>query len=88
MKTIPSSRVVEFSFAKIRICGTLRSSQNEMARQLEGRRPGKERQRNFSPEGSAQPLEKARFGQENPRKSKPFSLLGFVRAWPGFAGFG
>jgi hypothetical protein len=40
------------------------------------------------PRGSAQPLEKARFGQGNPRKSKPFSLMDFAQAWLGFAGFG
>jgi hypothetical protein len=28
--------------------------------------------KNFWPRGSAQPLEKAQFRQENPRKSKPF----------------
>jgi hypothetical protein len=42
----------------------------------------------FCPGGSAQPLEKAQFGQENPRKSKAFSLIHFVWAGPGFAGFG
>jgi hypothetical protein len=36
------------------------------------------------PQGSAQALEKARFGQENPRKSKPFSLILFS---PGLVGF-
>jgi hypothetical protein len=38
--------------------------------------------------GSAQPLEKARFGQGNPRKCKLFSLIFFGWAWPGFAGLG
>jgi hypothetical protein len=28
--------------------------------------------------GSAQPIEKARSRQENPRKSKPFSLISFA----------
>jgi hypothetical protein len=42
----------------------------------------------FLPWGSAQAVEKAQFGQENPRKSKPFSLIHFAWAGPGFAGFG
>jgi hypothetical protein len=33
-------------------------------------------------------LEKAQNRKGNPSKSKLFSLLGFARAWPGFAGFG
>jgi hypothetical protein len=40
------------------------------------------------PGGSAEPFEKARFGRENPRKSKLFPLIFFGPAWPGFAGFG
>jgi hypothetical protein len=40
------------------------------------------------PGGSAQPFEKAHFSQENPRKSKLFSLIFLGRAWAGFAGFG
>jgi hypothetical protein len=35
--------------------------------------------------GSAQAFEKARFGQENPRKSKLFSLIGLVQVWAGLA---
>jgi hypothetical protein len=42
----------------------------------------------FLPRGSAQPVEKARFGQGNPRKSKPFSWKNLVRSLAGFAGFG
>jgi hypothetical protein len=38
--------------------------------------------------GSAQAFEKARFGQENPRKSKLFPLIFFARPWLDFAGFG
>jgi len=38
--------------------------------------------------GSAQALEKAHFRQENPRKSKPFPLIFFGRAWLDFARFG
>jgi len=45
-------------------------------------------QRKKWPRGSAQPLENARFGQGNPRKSKPFPLIVFARAWLDFAGFG
>jgi hypothetical protein len=41
----------------------------------------------FWPRGSAQPPEKAQFGQGNPRKSKPFSLIHFAWSQPGFAGF-
>jgi hypothetical protein len=38
--------------------------------------------------GSAQPFEKAHFRQENPRKSRLFSLILFGGTWPGLAGFG
>jgi hypothetical protein len=38
--------------------------------------------------GSAQTLEKARFGEANPSQSKLFPLIFFGRALPGFAGFG
>src|SRR5271154_3327507 len=34
--------------------------------------------------GSAQPLEKARFGRGNPRESKRIPLIGFAPPWPGF----
>jgi hypothetical protein len=40
------------------------------------------------PRGSAQAFEKVRFGQGNPRKSKPFSWSFLGPAWLGFAGFG
>jgi hypothetical protein len=36
--------------------------------------------------GTAQPIEKARFGQADP-KSKTIPLLGFAWAWLGFVGF-
>jgi hypothetical protein len=49
-----------------------------------GHAPGKD----FLPWGSAQPIEKARSRQENPRKSKPFSLIFFAPFSRGFAGFG
>jgi hypothetical protein len=39
------------------------------------------------PGGSAQALEKARFGQGNKRESKEIPLIVFAPAWPGFAGF-
>jgi hypothetical protein len=39
-------------------------------------------------QGSAQPIEKAHFGQANPRKYGLFSLIFFGRACPGFAGLG
>jgi hypothetical protein len=54
----------------------------------ERQRRGKEQEKNFLPGGSAQLLEKARFGQANPRKSKLFPLIVFARIWPGLAGFG
>jgi hypothetical protein len=38
--------------------------------------------------GSAQAFEKARFGQGNPRISKPFPLKNSAPAWLDFAGFG
>jgi hypothetical protein len=44
-------------------------------------------EKDFWPGGSPQPLEKAQNRKGNPRKSKPFSLIVLVRAWPGFAGF-
>jgi hypothetical protein len=40
------------------------------------------------PGGSVQAFEKARFGQGNPRKSKPFPLIVFASPWFDFAGFG
>ena len=42
-------------------------------------------QKIFGARGSAQALEKARFGQENGRKTKPFSLMGLAQAWLDFA---
>jgi hypothetical protein len=42
----------------------------------------------FRARGSAQVLEKAQFGQGNPRKTEPFSWIVFARAWPGLAEFG
>jgi hypothetical protein len=50
--------------------------------------PGEERERSFMPGGSPQPTENTQFGEENSRKSKPFSLKNFARAWLDFAGFG
>jgi len=44
--------------------------------------------RKKAPWGSAEPFEKARFGRDNPRKSKPFPLIFFGPAWPDLAGFG
>ena len=51
-------------------------------------RRGKRTKKTKRPGGSAEALEKARSGQENPRKSKPFPLIVFGRAWLDFAGFG
>jgi hypothetical protein len=48
---------------------------------------GMEPRKIFCPWGSAQPFEKAHFCQENPRKSKPFSLILFAWLWAGLAGF-
>src|SRR5271154_1183367 len=45
-------------------------------------------QRYFWARGSAQVLEKAQFGQGNPRKTEPFSWIVFTRAWPDLAEFG
>jgi hypothetical protein len=45
-------------------------------------------ERIFSPWGSAQPIEKAQFGQGNPRKSKPFFFDSLCPALLAFAGFG
>jgi hypothetical protein len=61
-------------------------SPNEAARPA--RIPGgKGAKKDFCPRGSAQFLEKARFEQENPRKSKPFPLIFFDYLWLGLAGF-
>jgi hypothetical protein len=56
-----------------------------MAKGLGEERSGK---RIFCHRGSLQPIERAQFGQGNPRKSKLFSLIFFERAWRDFAGFG
>jgi hypothetical protein len=53
-----------------------------------GRDGGPRSKTKKAPGGSAQVSEKAQFRQENPRKSKPFSLMGFGRALVDFAGFG
>src|SRR5271170_7766237 len=42
----------------------------------------------FRARGSAQVLEKAQFGQGNPRKTEPVSWTVFTRAWPDLAEFG
>jgi hypothetical protein len=42
----------------------------------------------FCPKGSAQAIEKARFRQANPRKSKENILLSFACFRPGLAGLG
>jgi hypothetical protein len=55
---------------------------------IRARRPDRGSRRKNVLGGSVQVLEKAQFGQENPRKSKLFSLISFARAWPDFAGFG
>jgi hypothetical protein len=51
-------------------------------------RRGPREQKKKVPGGSAQAIKKARFGQGNPRKSKPFSWIYFALAWVDFAGFG
>jgi hypothetical protein len=63
-------------------------SRNEAAPGFDGSGGEKERQKKFSPEGSAQPPEKAQFGQGNQRKSKLFSLISLARLGPGLARFG
>jgi hypothetical protein len=47
-----------------------------------------EEQKKKTPRGSAQVFEKAQSRQENPRKSKPFSLMVFGWVLADFAGFG
>src|SRR5271163_940247 len=44
--------------------------------------------RYFRARGSAQVLEKAQFGQGNPRKTEPCSWILFRLAWPSLAEFG
>jgi hypothetical protein len=58
-----------------------------IVRHHHGLHAGEWRQKKKWPRGSAQPFEKARFEQENPRKSKSIPLIFFARPWPGFAGF-
>jgi hypothetical protein len=48
----------------------------------------REQRKKFRLGGSAQPFEKARSGQGNPRKSKPFSWIFFAPPLPGFARLG
>ena len=48
-------------------------------------REGKQRKKNFWPGGSGQPIEKAHFGQGNPRKSKHFPWKNLAGAWIGLA---
>jgi hypothetical protein len=79
---------LDFSFSKIRIRGTLTRSPNEARRWPKDLGEEKEREKIFLPQGSLQPLERAQFGQGNPRKSKLFSLIFFGLAWRDFAGFG
>jgi hypothetical protein len=56
--------------------------------QLGASERGERSRKYFSARGSAQLLEKAQFGQGNPRKTKPFSWELFARAWPDLAEFG
>jgi hypothetical protein len=49
---------------------------------------GEGRRRFFWARGSAQPIEKSRFGKGFPRKIELFSLIVFGRALPGLAKFG
>jgi hypothetical protein len=53
-----------------------------------GPQDAEQRDKEKSARGSAQVLEKARSGQGNARKSKPFPLIFFGRAWLDFARFG
>jgi hypothetical protein len=69
-------------------CGaeTRRLSATKIHHQYE-LQPSNPEKRKKCPGGSAQPAEKARFGQGNPRQSKPFPLIFFAPAWLRFAGF-
>jgi hypothetical protein len=68
--------------------GTIVESEMGSASPGFGRDGGPRSKRKKAPGGSAQVFEKAQFRQENPRKSKPFSLMVFGRALVDFAGFG
>src|SRR5271155_5305632 len=46
---------------------------------------GEKAKKTFLPWGSAQPLEKAHFGQGNPRKTKLFPWKNLVQSWRGLA---
>jgi hypothetical protein len=59
---------------------------SDNARDDRGRLCGRKKKK--SAWGVSEPFEKARFGRDNPRKSKPFPLIFFAPAWLGFAGFG
>src|SRR5271163_4999567 len=49
---------------------------------------GERSRKYFRARGSAQVIDKAQFGQGNPRKTEPFSWIVFTRAWPDLAEFG
>jgi hypothetical protein len=73
---------------KNRNYGTLATCRFEARPGPGDQRREKQREEKIFAGGSAQRIEKAHFGQENPRKSTLFPLIGLARAWAGFAGFG
>jgi hypothetical protein len=83
MKNRPSPAVGDFS---------LRKSESMLWSPIPGpqdlRSPGTAAEKNFFARGSAQGIEKARFGEGSQRKSKVLSLIFFAQALPGLAGFG
>jgi hypothetical protein len=59
-----------------------------MPLQLSASELGERRRNYFRARGSAQVLEKAQFGQGNPRNAEPYSWIVLARAWPDLAEFG
>ena len=59
-----------------------------MPLQLDASERGESGRKYFRARGFAQVIDKAQFGQGNPRKTKPFSWIGFAQAWPDLAEFG
>jgi hypothetical protein len=57
------------------------AAEGRLRARIRKERPGMEEEKEKMARGSAQPFEKARFGEGNPR-------ISLAQIWPGFAGFG
>jgi hypothetical protein len=85
---LPAVTFSNICFLKTRTRAIVGSPAKRSARPRRAADEREEREKIFGPGGSAQPIEKAHFGQGNQRKSKPFSLIDLAQAWPDFAQFG